>query len=424
VSPRRRPARSSHGFYDAALQLEKLPPALEVPWQRALAWLGRCLAGALALFAAVTAVEARTGWLAGTAGSAWARALGRLPSATGGQGSVGLETVLAFLRQSFRQKPVSSIFLGDSIFAPPFGGGAVEEVALEAIAASQVPGAVNLSQEGWEWGARALLIDRVAQEPDVRAARPLLVTNVDFKYYSLPTSYTPPFPIEMSLCADHSFTPEPEAERICEALSRDWPAVLSRVESLSAGLLRGLQGQFDFFMTFAQRAPLYSNNMRGFGQWPLRSFTPGLADALRVAASYRARPPDPWQVRYRGHEGALNRFGEAIVTGYRQADHPKHLWLHALSRAVAGWPGPALVIWVRPGPEAEESKRPDLREGIRRMEADVLALFRANGKVDQRVAVNRDFLPEVADYVDTDHLTVQGHRKLAQYVVNQGGIPR
>ena len=95
---KKRPVREEF-LYQPSLQLEPPPLALEKIYHRLLAQLARSIPMALALFIAMTVIEAQTHWLAGKTGREWLIQLSRLPSANSGQGNIGADSILAGLRR-------------------------------------------------------------------------------------------------------------------------------------------------------------------------------------------------------------------------------------------------------------------------------------------------------------------------------------
>src|SRR5205814_2268566 len=105
-----------------------------------------------------------------------------------------------------------------------------------------------------------------------------------------------------------------------------------------------------------------------------------------------------------------------IRAGFANPEHIKHVWLRSLARSVARWPGPVLVLWMDPSPGFSTGLSPAHLQDVAQMNAFGRKLFEGQGKANLRFVGIRDVLPDAHDYVDGDHLTAQGHSKLAAFV--------
>lgn len=406
-------ARSSH-LFDPSRQLENLNHAAENRFQKAVQFLASCLPYSLILFILLTVLEGATSILAHQTGRAWLHQIGRTPSAIGGQGNLGLESILGMLQARFSEAKTQVVFVGDSVFAPGFGGGTVNELELSQIAASQVPQSLNLAQEGGEWGMNSLLLQKLVQQPEIIQNKPLLVLDVNFKFYGTSHSFTPAFPIEMGLCSNLPNPEDSDARSICESLKLDWPKALGAISQWSSFLYRGLQGQLDFLMSYVQRAPAYEYNVRGRGRQNLRTFLPGLLDASLFEDYLKEHPYDPWYTYYSTEQ--MNRYLGFIRNGYFESTSPKHLWLKSLAKSAAAWPGPVVVVWVEPSPNAQAVLGPERKADLEVMTNAVTSLFNSQGKKDLQLIPSHLILNDPHDYADSDHFSAQGHRKFAAYV--------
>ncbi|MGZ3687351.1 MAG: hypothetical protein ACXWP5_06995 [Bdellovibrionota bacterium] len=407
-------------LYDPKIQLEDLTRIdrdLEGRYQRGVAALSRLLPWGLLLFLAITIVEGSTGILSDCAGRAWVDVVGRPPSAVGGQGNLSAWGIIAMARHRLEKSRVTAIFAGDSIFAPPMGGGTMVDYPVAELAANHVPGALNLSQEGNEFAANSLLIRQLSMEPEVLAQKPLLVVDVNLKYYLYYQDLTPPFPLEMELCAEPPDPGDPDIGESCRRLEESWPKGLSAISRASTLLLRGILGQFDFLMSFVIRAPIYEVNSRGWGHRPYRRLLSGILDARTVAR----HPPDILYATFDGMDNWINTNADYLVTDYNDPNHPKHAWLRSLVRSVSLWPGPALVVVEGFSPTAQVLMKRERIAALAAIQHQIIEQFRATGKRDLRAIPMEEVASDPADYVDRDHFSPRGHAKLAEYVK---GFPR
>ena len=409
-------------LYDKNCQLEKLPEKLESPYQRLIAFLGRCVPLAVMIFVIVTCVEATGGFFATRAGLAWMDQFGRPPGTMSGQGSLSAYAFLGATHEKLKSGGIREIFAGDSIMAPNIGGGAASELLVTDLASRRIPGALNLGQEGGEWATISMLLAKLEADPEVARLKPALVVDVDFKFFASRSSFTPAFPIEIPLCADNPNPGDPDAAGNCAALSETWPGMMKKMSEFSPFLFRGLQGQLDFMMTYFVRAPIYEFqlgvfNIRGLGETPFRSFKSGLRDA----GDSQLHPPSGWTLNYLNGVRGMQGFIDGVLAGYQDSTHPKHAWLRSLIRTLGKWPGPVLAIYVYPCPNIKAVLTSQEAAGIDQMGQEITARIASTGKSDLRVVSNRSFAPEADDYLDGDHFSAKGHVKLADLV--KGAFP-
>jgi hypothetical protein len=81
------------------------------------------------------------------------------------------------------------------------------------------------------------------------------------------------------------------------------------------------------------------------------------------------------------------------------------------------------VYWIRPSPNVQAVLTQENRDNFDKMGVEIAAEFRLTGKKDLEVIPMHTLLADGNDYVDSDHLTAQGHRKLAQAVAARLGLP-
>lgn len=376
--------------------------------------LGSLIPWSFALFCIVTVLEGQFGFLSQIAGEAWITRIGRTASTVGGQGNLSARAILSMARKKMQNQQIHYVFSGDSVLAPPLGGGAVSDLPVKALSSSLLPKSLNVSQEGVEWATNSLLIRALEFEPLVHKQQPLLIVDIDLKFFVFYDEITPPFPTEMELCAE--FTESPEFRALCKDLKEKWPKGLAHLYDWNPFLLEGLLGQFDFFLSFVLKAPIYSANVRGFGNLPYRNLSSGISDAAYLAEREKTFPTEIWRTTYRPNEEWLNKNAEIIWINYHSPQYRKYLWLNSLIKTVSFWPGPKLLVWIGHSPNAYAALTEINQKRMNQVNNEVEAAVHKIGIPNLKMIQISSVLNDAKDFIDMDHFTPQGHRKLAEFI--------
>jgi len=397
-------------LYDEKLQFEELGQ-IENVFQKAVKLSARAIPYALLTLVLITILEGYTGVLSNISGRTWQLDINRQPSNHRGQGQLSFSSLLAMIKTKAARGPLQQIIIGDSILVAGLMDFYHKQHDTNGnILGDALPNSVNLSQGAQEWGTSALMINRLSQETFIKKEKPTLIIDVNVKFFSYSESFSPVFPVEILLCSQTSSL-SPQLEAVCNSLQSDWPKTLSDIGKLSPLFLRGLQGQFDFFMTFIQKSPIYDILGPRYGMLPLRSLTPGIVDAKRIIKAKKASGNLSDRPAFIADNSDAN-FAGNILKMYEMTGHKKHLWIDALANSVSQWPGKAIVLWVGFSPKVHALLNDENLNLLAKIRTDIMSKFVGSGKTDIKFVSIQDILPDPHYYVDMDHLIPEGHRRL------------
>ena len=402
-----------------------LKDSLERYFNTAASYLGKTLVGAFSLFIFITLIEGRTGFLSHWSGQAWWNTLERLPSSMA-QGDFGRRTLQQFIESAIQNNHTNFVLVADSNMAPDLGGGSRSELSSKDLVSQHLKNALNLSFVGGEWFISGEIIRDLIHNRSLQEQQPVLITLVNFKFFATREPFTPhPF-LGLDYCRNDLSS---STQQICEHL-RTTPgyhsSVLSHISRFSPWLFSSLIGHLDFLMTFFQRTPVHISSVggaepRGKGRYGLRTFRSGIMDALQIEQHFLKNPDwaDPKPEKYTRSQ--VSAFLLNIIRQFKDPSHPKHRWLKFLSDSVHQWHGPRLVIWLPPSPLVNSVLSVDEQAAFEEMGNQVKAVFLKQGEPQTRVISIQKILDQESDYVESDHFTKTGHKRLAQWITQEYG---
>lgn len=382
----------------------------EISYQKWIQKFSTWLPWSLALFGSVTLLEGQFGFLSEIAGSTWVTQIGRTSSAVGGQGNLSARAILGMAKTKMQTDRTHYLFVGDSVFTGAIGGNTWNDLPPSTLVSAKLPHSLNLGQEGSDWALNSMLIRKLSNQELVKEQLPLLITDINLKFLLWDYDFTPPFPAEMELCAE---SPE---NVICQHLEEAWPKGLTLIYHWSPLVLNGLLGQFDFFLTYGLKAPIYTAKGRGFGILPFRSFLPGIVDANYVMEREKTNPTPIYTMTYGNIQHLMNMNANIFWMNFHSPDFRKKLWLNSLIQSIGSWPGPKLVLWVGNSPNSHSVLTPENQTKTLQLGEEITQQVKNSGISNLKVISVSSVLTEPDDYIDTDHWTPKGHQKFAEYL--------